>query len=231
MKKAKTSAKVIFETKIVPLLKSSSSDEAIEKFCETSNAYFYNLPIMKALKERQIASIVGFKDEYFVESVINHVLKENNLVERFYCKKVTANATLGIEGRQVTKDGVSFSLMYGGDCVVFTKEDEKPILVIECKEYIDMIRMKELIGESRVIKDEVTNSVLKTPHVKFWVFAEVLELTDGWAYLFNNSDLKYKIDEVFIARKGKRKDKDNKPQKSELVRFRDAIQAFLATHQ
>ena len=88
--------------------------------------------------------------------------------------------------------------------------------------------MKELIGESRIIKDIVSNSNLNFPNIKFWIFAEVLELTDSWAYLFNNSDLKYRVDKVFIARDGKRKDVNSNPKKSELIRFRDELKSFLA---
>ena len=100
-------------------------------------------------------------------------------------------------------------------------------MVIECKEYIDMIRMKELIGESRIIKDEISNSTYLLDDIKFCVFAEVLELTDGWAYLLENSDLKYKIDKIFIIRDGKRKDKGNKPVKENLEKFKNYIQNFL----
>ena len=60
-------------------------------------------------------------------------------------------------------------------------------MIIECKEYIDMIRMKELIGESRIIKDNISNSTYLLDDIKFCVFAEVLELTDGWAYLLEKS--------------------------------------------
>ena len=127
-------------------------------------------------------------------------------------------------------NGTEIGLTFGGDCVIFTNTNE-PVLVVECKEYIDMIRMKELIGESRVIKDDIPPSKLNVPNIKFWVFAEVLELTEGWAYLLNNSDLKYKIDKVFVAREGKRRDTANKPRKSELVRFRDGIKNFLTTYR
>jgi len=220
-------AKDIFNKKIAPLMKGKNSDETINIFSKTSNSYFYNLPPMKRLAERQKASTVGFKDEYFVETIINYVISENNLGQNFYCKKITANEHAGIKSRSINITGKKINLMIGGDCVIFNKKTNKPILIIECKEYIDMIRMKELIGESRVIKDIVSNSTLNFPNIKFWIFAEVLELTDSWAYLFNNSDLKYRIDKVFIARDGKRKDVNNNPKKSELIRFRDELKLFL----
>jgi len=72
------------------------------------------------------------------------------------------------------------SLTIGGDCVIFKKDGNKPIMIIECKEYIDMIRMKELIGESSIIKDTISNSAHLLSGIKFCVFAEVLELTEGW---------------------------------------------------
>lgn len=221
-------AKDIFNKKIAPLMKGKNSDEIINIFSKTSKSYFYNLPPMKRLTERQKASAIGFKDEYFVEAIINYVISENNLEQKFYCKKVTANEYAGIKSRSINIAGKKINLTIGGDCVIFNKKIDEPILAIECKEYIDMIRMKELIGESRVIKDIISNSTLNFPNIKFWVFAEVLELTEGWAYLFNNSDLKYRVDKVFIARDGKRKDVNNSPKKSELIRFRDELKSFLA---
>jgi len=220
-------AKDIFNKKIAPLMKGKNSDETINIFSKTSNSYFYNLPSMRRLAERQKASTVGFKDEYFVETIINYVISENNLESNFYCKKITANEHAGIKSRSINIAGKKIDLMIGGDCVIFDNRTDEPILIIECKEYIDMIRMKELIGESRVIKDTVSNSTLNFPNIKFWIFAEVLELTGSWAYLFNNSDLKYRIDKIFIARDGKRKDVNNNPKKAELMRFRDELRAFL----
>ena len=90
-----------------------------------------------------------------------------------------------------------------------------------------MIRMKELIGESSIIKDTISNSAHLLSGIKFCVFAEVLELTEGWAYLLKNSDLKHEIDEIFIIRDGKRKDKGNKPVKENLEKFRNYIEKFL----
>jgi len=221
-------AKDIFNEKIAPLMKGKNSDETINIFSKTSNSYFYNLPPMKRLAERQKASIVGFKDEYFIETIINYVIGENNLEQNFYCKKVTANEYAGIKSRSINIAGKKIDLTIGGDCVIFDRRTDEPVLIIECKEYVDMIRMKELIGESRIIKDIVSNSNLNFPNIKFWIFAEVLELTDSWAYLFNNSDLKYRVDKVFIARDGKRKDVNSNPKKSELIRFRDELKSFLA---
>lgn len=90
-----------------------------------------------------------------------------------------------------------------------------------------MIRMKELIGESSIVKDTISNSVHLLGGIKFCVFAEVLELTDGWAYLLKNSDLKHEIDEIFVIRDGKRKNKGNKPVKANLERFKKYIETFL----
>lgn len=222
-------AKNIFNKKITPLIRGKNSDDTIDIFSKTSNSYFYNLPQMRRLTERQKASFIGFKDEYFVETIINYVIIENDLEQNFYCKKITANENSGIKSRSIDISGKKIDLTIGGDCVVFNKRTNEPVLIVECKEYIDMIRMKELIGESRVIKDVISNSTLNFPNIKFWIFAEVLELTESWAYLFNNSDLKYRIDKVFVARNGKRKDINNNPQKSELVRFRDELKLFLSS--
>ena len=81
-------AKNIFDKKIAPLIKGKNSDETINIFSKTSNSYFYNLPPMRRLTERQKASVIGFKDEYFVETIINYIISENNLKQNFYCQKI-----------------------------------------------------------------------------------------------------------------------------------------------
>ena len=226
-KKLKINAKAVFDKYFSKALTGVNSSETINIFCNTDNNYFANLTKKHKLEERQIASVVGFKDEFFVELLINQILKENKLENKFYCKKVTANQTSGLLSRSIRLNNDKKILTIGGDCVIFKKDGDKPIMVIECKEYIDMIRMKELIGESRIIKDEISNSIYLLDDIKFCVFAEVLELTDGWAYLLENSDLKHKIDQIFIIRDGKRKDKGNKPVRKNLEKFKNYIENFL----
>jgi hypothetical protein len=221
-------AKSVFDREIAPLLTGESSDDAIRIFAETSNDYFNQLVGKLGVTERQRAALVGMKDEFFVEHLINHILAENSeLTGKFYCKKVTSNETSGIKQRTVIINDEEVDLTIGGDCVIFESKTDKPVLIIECKEYIDMVRMKELIGESRVVKDRVTNSKLNHPNVQFWVFAEVLELTKGWSYLLDKSDLKYRIDQIFVVRDGKRRDTANKPNMKELERFRLELFKFL----
>ena len=226
-KKVKMNAKDVFDKKFSKNLIGKNSEETIDIFCNTDNNYFANLAKKHKLEERQIASVVGFKDEFFVGLLINQIIKENKLENRFYCKKITANQTSGLLSRSIKLNNAEKILTIGGDCVIFKKDGDKPIMVIECKEYIDMIRMKELIGESRIIKDEISDSTYLLDDIKFCVFAEVLELTDGWAYLLENSDLKHKIDKIFIIRDGKRKDKGNKPVKENLEEFKNYIKNFL----
>ena len=226
-KKLKINAKDVFDKFFSKALTGANSDETINIFCNTDTNYFASLAKKHKLGERQIASVVGFKDEFFVELLINQIIKENKLESKFYCKKVTANQKSGILSRTIKLNNKEVVLTIGGDCVIFKKAGDKPIMIIECKEYIDMIRMKELIGESSIIKDTISNSAHLLSGIKFCVFAEVLELTDGWAYLLKNSDLKHEIDEIFIIRDGKRKDKGNKPVKANLERFKNYIEKFL----
>lgn len=225
--KTKVGAKYIFGKHIAKSLVGKNSEETIKIFCNLNQKYFYNLAQKYKLKERQISSLVGFKDEFFVETLISQIIKENGLGEKIYCKKVTANEKSGLSARAVKFNGKEKILTVGGDCVILRKYDNKPLMIIECKEYIDMIRMKEVIGESRVIKDNISKSINLLDDIKFCVFSEVLELTDGWADLLKNSDLRHKIDEIFIIRDGKRKDKENKPVKENLVKFRKYIEDFL----
>ncbi|MDD5626174.1 MAG: hypothetical protein PHG83_03345 [Patescibacteria group bacterium] len=228
-KKAKTkvNAKNIFDKRIAKSLVGKNSEETIEIFCNLNQKYFYHLAQKYKLKERQISSLVGFKDEFFVKILIDQIIKENSFGEKFYCTKVTANEKSGLSARVIKFNGKDKTLTVGGDCVIFRKSDNKPLMIIECKEYIDMIRMKEVIGESRVIKDSILKSINLLGDIKFCIFSEVLELTDGWANFLKNSDLKHQIDEIFIIRNGKRKDKENKPVKENLIKFKKYIEYFL----
>lgn len=226
--KNKINAKDIFDRYIARSLTGKHSQETIEIFCRFSSNDFYALAQKYRLRERQISSLVGFKDEFFVEILISQIIKEVGLEQKLYCKKITANEKSGLPARAIKFNGEEKILTIGGDCVIFRKSDNKPLMIIECKEYIDMIRMKELIGESRVIKDEISKSINLLDNIKFCVFAEVLELTaGGWAEFLKNSNLKYQIDEIFIIRSGKRKDKGNKPVKENLLKFKDYIKDFL----
>ena len=145
-KKKKVNSKAIFDKYYSKNLTGSNSKETIKFFCNTNYNYFASLGKKYKLKERQIASVVGFKDEFFVELLINQILKENKIENRFYCKKVTSNQKSGISSRSIKLNNNEITLTIGGDCVIFKKDGDKPIMIIECKEYIDMIRMKELIG-------------------------------------------------------------------------------------
>ena len=225
--KKSVNAKIVFDKYIAKKLKGHNSSETINIFSNLSYDSFYSLSKKHKLKERQISALIGFKDEFFVEVLITQTIEELKLNNKFYCKKVTANEKSGLLARTIKYNDDDKILMVGGDCVIFRKSDNKPLMVIECKEYIDMIRMKELIGESKIIKDEILNSVNLLEDVKFCVFSEVLELTEGWAYLLKNSDLKHKIDQIFVIREGKRKDKENKPIKNNLLNFKEYISDFL----
>src|SRR3989338_9761215 len=100
-KKKKINSKGIFDKYYSKNLTGGNSKDTIEIFCNTSYNYFANLGKKFKLKERQIASVVGFKDEFFVELLINQIIKENELENKFYCKKVTANQRSGISSRSI----------------------------------------------------------------------------------------------------------------------------------
>lgn len=225
--RVKISAKDIFDKHVAKNLSGKNSEETIKIFCGLNYNNFYTWAKKYRLEERQISSLMGFKDEFFVEILINQIIAESKLSEKFYCKKVTANENSGLSARAIKLNGEDKTLTIGGDCVIFRKSDNKPLMIIECKEYIDMIRMKELIGESRVIKDEITKSINLLDNIKFCVFAEVLELTEGWAHLLSTSNLKHKIDAIFVIRDGKRKDKENMPVTENIMSFKKYIQDFL----
>lgn len=226
-KQKKIDAKGVFEKYLAPKIIGKNSDETIAIFCALDYNYFYAIATKYALKERQISSLVGFKDEFFVLTLIRQIIKELKLENVYYSKKVTANRSSGLLARKIHHNGKEVLLTLGGDCVIFRKQDDRPVMIIECKEYIDMIRLKEVIGESRIIKDEVTGSTNLLRGILFCIFAEVLELTEEWSALFKNSDLRHRIDAIFIVRDGKRKDKNNKPVKATLIEFKNFIIRFL----
>jgi hypothetical protein len=225
--KKRINAKIIFDKYLSKKLQGNNSDETINIFSDFSYNNFYDLAKKHKLGERQVSSLIGFKDEFFVAILITQIINELKLDDKFYCKKITANETRGLLAKIIKYNNKDKVLTIGGDCVIFRKSDNKPLMIIECKEYIDMIRMKELIGESIIIKGKISNSVNLLEDVKFCVFSEVLELTKGWSHLLENSDLKCKIDQVFVIRDGKRKDKENKPVKSNLLDFKKYITDFL----
>jgi len=227
VKKKKRSAHDVFDKYIAPEIVGDTSEQTIEIFSNLDYNNFYNLAKKYKLEERQVSSLIGFKDEFFVEVLISQIIKENDLEDKIYCKKVTANEKSGLSARAIKFNNEDKILTVGGDCVIFRKSDNKPLMIIECKEYIDMIRMKELIGESSVIKDDISSSVNLLDDIKFCVFSEVLELTKAWAHLLKNSNLKHRIDEIFIIRDGKRRDKENKPVKENLEQFKNYIHDFL----
>jgi len=198
-------------------------------FCKLNFKFFYDLARKNKLKERQISSLIGFKDEYFVALIINQIIKENHLDNKYYCKKVTANEKSGLLSRIIKYEGVDVFLRVGGDAVVFKKKDNKPLMIVECKEYIDMIRMKELIGESEIIKADIFTTTNLLKDIKFCVFSEVLELTNGWKKLFYDKNFKHGIDQTFIIRDGKRKNKENKPMRKNLEKFKEYILRFLTS--
>lgn len=226
-KKKKNNAKRVFEKYLAPKIIGRNSDETIINFCSLDYNSFYYIATKFSLKERQISSLVGFKDEFFILTLVSQIIKELKLEGAYYAKKVTANRSSGLLARKVRYNGKEVILTLGGDCVIFKKQDDVPVMIIECKEYIDMIRLKEVIGESRLIKDEIIGSTNLLEEVSFCIFAEVLELTEEWAVLLKHSDLRHRIDEIFIVRDGKRKDKSNKPIKATLVEFKNFIIRFL----
>lgn len=231
VKKKKINAKGVFDRYIAPIMIGRDSNETIAIFSTLDRNFFYNFANKFSLKERQTSSMVGFKDEFFILTLVSQIIKELGLEDMYSFKKVTANRNSGLSARKVFHNGKEFKLKLGGDCVIFRKHDDQPMMIIECKEYIDMIRLKEVIGESRIIKDEISGSINLLEGVQFCVVTNVLELTEEWGALLKNSNLKHGIDKIFIFREGKRKDKTNKPIKKTLVELKNFIVSFLKNGQ
>ncbi|MBI4993008.1 MAG: hypothetical protein HZC26_02635 [Candidatus Magasanikbacteria bacterium] len=103
--KIKLSAKDIFDKHVAKNIVGKNSKETIEIFCSLNYNDFYSWAQKYKLEERQISSLVGFKDEFFVEILIKQIIAESKLSDRFYCKKVTANNKSGLSARAIKLKG------------------------------------------------------------------------------------------------------------------------------
>lgn len=90
-KKKKNNAKRVFEKYLAPKIIGRNSDETIINFCSLDYNSFYYIATKFSLKERQISSLVGFKDEFFILTLVSQIIKELKLEGAYYAKKVTAN--------------------------------------------------------------------------------------------------------------------------------------------
>ena len=129
-KQKKIDAKSIFDRYLALKIIGKDSDETIAICCGLDYHYFYDVAIKYKLRERQISSLVGFKDEFFVLTLIRQMFKELKLDEVFYTKKVTANRRRGLLARKVRHNDTDVLLTLGGDCVIFKKQDDKPVMII-----------------------------------------------------------------------------------------------------
>ena len=86
-KNKKKSAKDIFEKYIAREITGETSERTIEIFCSMDYNNFYNLAKKYKLEERQVSSLIGFKDEFLVKLLITQIISENGLDDIFYCKK------------------------------------------------------------------------------------------------------------------------------------------------
>ena len=91
VKKKKNNAKGVFEKYIAPKIIGKDSDETITNFCTLDYNYFYHIATKFSLKERQISSLVVFKDEFLILTLVSQIIKELKLGNTYSFKKVTAN--------------------------------------------------------------------------------------------------------------------------------------------
>jgi hypothetical protein len=99
---------------------------------------------------------------------------------------------------------------------------------VQCKEYLDTIRIKELVGESVMLKQPLTALPHTTPPPLFVVFANVWELTEEWRTAVEHFGLRGHVDDFFVVRPGKRRNTDAKPLIDELNRFRSLLETLIS---
>ncbi|HLD70869.1 MAG TPA: hypothetical protein VI937_03225, partial [Negativicutes bacterium] len=111
--KKKVSANDIFKKYISKGLFGKNSEETIKIFCNLNQKYFYDIAKKYKLKERQISALVGFKDEFFVRTLISQIIEEKGFTDNLYCQKVTANEKAGLSARAVKFNGQDKVLTIG----------------------------------------------------------------------------------------------------------------------
>jgi|688.fasta_scaffold469340_2 hypothetical protein len=205
---------------IVKPYRDKSSHEMIEVFSTLSRQDYAEMFAKFSLTERQIANWYGRKDELFLEHLIGRIIAELQ-VSNWSVDKITSSR----DPRMGLRIVGAKKMYFGGDSVLF--QGDRPMCIVQCKEYLDTIRVKELIGESLMLK-ALTDGALHTgPVPLFVVFANVWELTKEWQSAVQNCGLKGYVDEFFVVRPGKRKDKGSLPSKDELQRFKRYIEKVI----
>ena len=68
---------------------------------------------------------MGFKDEFFVEILINQIIGESKLlINSFIVKKLQQIKQVELSARAIKLKGEDKILTIGGDCVIFRKSDK-----------------------------------------------------------------------------------------------------------
>jgi hypothetical protein len=210
-------AAAVFQEVIQPLLDANT----IEKLMFNYESFSYEEYLSRlqqhtsSLTERQLAFIIGYTPEFFIQRAAMLIIDDHDVGDIWTVDKITASEDSRMKVRSLPS---GLSMYMGGDLVLF--KNKLPTVIIECKEYIDTIRLKELIGEAYLWSvDPPSPSIRNAPGVRFIVFAHVWELTDAWRTFILDHGLKGHIEEFFVVRPGKRKDKSLRPQHKELERF------------
>lgn len=233
-------AKEFFETHLKP-------ESAVEKLTEwylSLSPASYRAKIKNALSEtgtklteRQIAWLIGYKDEFFVQGLAQAIIEEKGLTAEWSAEKVTKSDDPRMAIRKIVEPTIAKEIesrrepavMYtGGDLVLFHRKT--PRLIVECKEYIDTIRLKELIGEAYLWKaDPIDGGVERiAPQIPIVVFANVWELRETWRVMVLKYNFRGHIDDFFIIKPGKkRKDKDARPDPAEITRFEKYLRSVI----
>lgn len=208
------------ENTILELYKGKSTNEMIDVFASKSRQDYHLIFSSFALTERQVANWYGKKDELFLQELIRRIIRDLKRPS-WSVDKITSARDERMGLRQVGKS----KMYFGGDSVLF--KDSQPKCIIQCKEYLDTIRVKELVGESLMLKALTDGAIHTGPIPLFVVFANVWELTPEWQESVQKLGLRGYIDEFFVVRPGKRKDVNARPMKAELLRFKGFIEGVI----
>jgi hypothetical protein len=156
--------------------------------------------IRKAISERQFTVLIGSRTEEFCAALLEILCKKTDLkVEKMGREGMIS--WLGFDTRKVNEFKKIQRMEHGADIAVGKWEslkinDEKenyfiPRIIIECKQYIDITKLRDISFESEMWKKTY-------PYTPFFAVCETLEVTEKFEKLIKVWT--QFIDEIFTFR-------------------------------
>jgi len=211
-------AKDIFNAHIAPIIDATSVSVLENNFAALSYQDYQQIVArythQYGITERQKAAIIGYKDEFFCRRLAQEIIRGQSR-RGWVAEQVTSNSDARMCVIDRTISGRRQKMYLKGDLVLF--KNAVPQAIVSCHEYVDATRVKQVLGESLLWDIAARNSSFIKP--EFIVFTNVLELTAAWAAFLRSGDILGSIDTIIVARAGKRRDRNQKPIRSQLQQF------------